>query len=446
MKQLLLPLTFASLMMLSSAPAHAVSEIVLDHVTDLYNGDTVNAGCLAQFTFRLTNTDGNTITGFTNGFRVWTHKYGAYTDNFSAIIYDTLSLGWRNMFDLVFYINPFSVNGLGVDTVGFGGAKLMGSGIADGTDTLVWWIATVPSQDGDTLCIDSSFFPPGGAWVWATPGGVVYPSWSGPHCFHVSLCPCGVPQFTNCVSSLNFPHCDTAQYTFCAEDVYICHYLDFNLISGPGTITEISDTCAMWSYVPSLADVGTSQSITVEVRDLCNCGLCVVDLNFTNNAPIFTDGCYDTVTVSPGHNVNHQMSIDTIDCDPVTVFIASVNPVPYGSYSFDSTGLITFDTHPLDDGIYAFNICVTDSIDTTCCPVYFYVTDTCCQVRGNADGQSGINVADLIYLVSYLFDGGLAPPCYEEGNVDGVGGINVADLTYLVDYLFFGGAAPPPCP
>jgi hypothetical protein len=71
----------------------------------------------------------------------------------------------------------------------------------------------------------------------------------------------------------------------------------------------------------------------------------------------------------------------------------------------------------------------------------------CCQgMRGNVDGDGGINVADVTYLVDYLFFEGDIPPCPEEGNVDGVGDVNVADLTYLVDYLFFGGPAPPPCP
>ena len=71
----------------------------------------------------------------------------------------------------------------------------------------------------------------------------------------------------------------------------------------------------------------------------------------------------------------------------------------------------------------------------------------CIGIRGNVDGDPGdaINVADLTYLVDYLFFGGPPPPCEEEGNVNGLGGINVADLTYLVDYLFFGGPAPPPC-
>jgi len=84
-----------------------------------------------------------------------------------------------------------------------------------------------------------------------------------------------------------------------------------------------------------------------------------------------------------------------------------------------------------------------------------YIGDGCCiGFTGNADGIIGvggpIDVADLTYLVSYLFKSGPEPPCLEEGNVDGIigigGPIDVADLTYLVAYLFKSGPAPPPCP
>ncbi len=81
-----------------------------------------------------------------------------------------------------------------------------------------------------------------------------------------------------------------------------------------------------------------------------------------------------------------------------------------------------------------------------------YIT-ICCVERGNVDGIIGvggpIDVADLTYLVSYLFKSGPEPPCLEEGNADGIvgvgGPIDVADLTYLVAYLFKNGPAPPPC-
>ena len=79
---------------------------------------------------------------------------------------------------------------------------------------------------------------------------------------------------------------------------------------------------------------------------------------------------------------------------------------------------------------------------------------SCCSNRGNVDGIVGasgpVDVADLSYLVAFLFAGGPNPPCMEEGNVDGVEGpsglIDINDLTYLVSYLFSGGAPPPNCP
>lgn len=75
--------------------------------------------------------------------------------------------------------------------------------------------------------------------------------------------------------------------------------------------------------------------------------------------------------------------------------------------------------------------------------------DSCFVYRGDLDHSDGgvpVNIADVIYLVDYLFFGGPPPICDAEGDVDASGAINVADLIYLVDYLFFGGPPPPPRP
>jgi hypothetical protein len=72
----------------------------------------------------------------------------------------------------------------------------------------------------------------------------------------------------------------------------------------------------------------------------------------------------------------------------------------------------------------------------------------CLNIRGNINWDLGdaVNVADVTYLVDYLFRSGPEPPCPEEGDVDGSGTINIADVTYLVDYLFRSGDPPLPCP
>ncbi len=71
-----------------------------------------------------------------------------------------------------------------------------------------------------------------------------------------------------------------------------------------------------------------------------------------------------------------------------------------------------------------------------------------CIIRGdiNHDGV-GPDIADLVYLVSYMFSGGPPPVVMEEADINGDGvGPDISDLVYLVAYMFSGGPAPVPCP
>jgi hypothetical protein len=71
----------------------------------------------------------------------------------------------------------------------------------------------------------------------------------------------------------------------------------------------------------------------------------------------------------------------------------------------------------------------------------------CAGTRGNvnADEYDRCDIADLIYLVTYMFSGGPESDCFKEADIDASGSINVADLTFLVSYMFSGGFPPQPC-
>jgi hypothetical protein len=59
---------------------------------------------------------------------------------------------------------------------------------------------------------------------------------------------------------------------------------------------------------------------------------------------------------------------------------------------------------------------------------------------GDIDASGGLpNVADLSYLVEYMFKGGPPPPVFVVADVDASGDINVMDLADLIDYLFRDG-------
>ncbi len=78
---------------------------------------------------------------------------------------------------------------------------------------------------------------------------------------------------------------------------------------------------------------------------------------------------------------------------------------------------------------------------------------SCCIAdRGNVDGgpdngtlAGSIDIADLVYLVAFMFQGGAPPPCIEEANIDGLGVIDISDLVALVGFMFQNGPPPAPC-
>ncbi len=86
----------------------------------------------------------------------------------------------------------------------------------------------------------------------------------------------------------------------------------------------------------------------------------------------------------------------------------------------------------------------------------------CCDNRAdiNHDGQADPDIADLIYMVSYMFQEGPEPPCDEpyspecpdhyfaeaDVNGDGTCSPDIADLIYLVTFMFQEGPVVVPCP
>jgi hypothetical protein len=66
-------------------------------------------------------------------------------------------------------------------------------------------------------------------------------------------------------------------------------------------------------------------------------------------------------------------------------------------------------------------------------------------VAGDLNNDGAVNVADLVYLVDYLFFSGPAPLVSGAADTDGNCKVNVADVTYLVNYLYGGGPAPAAC-
>ncbi len=61
---------------------------------------------------------------------------------------------------------------------------------------------------------------------------------------------------------------------------------------------------------------------------------------------------------------------------------------------------------------------------------------------GDANADSDINVADVIFLINYVFKSGPAPDPAAAGDATGDGDINLADCIHLINFIFKSGPAP----
>ncbi len=61
---------------------------------------------------------------------------------------------------------------------------------------------------------------------------------------------------------------------------------------------------------------------------------------------------------------------------------------------------------------------------------------------GDADGSGVVNLADAVYLISYIFSGGAAPDPLLIGDCDCNGQIDISDPVYLIAYIYGGGGQP----
>ena len=394
MKRTSLFLALTALMVFSFGLVHGQGGITLDHMDGLNPGDPsqVLTNVDVCWHFKLTNGTGVSLTGSTNGFAVWMVGGGPRT----VAVLDTHALGWPIMYDLIVSIYS-DANGTGIDVVGFGGAKLMGPGIPAGFDQEVWHVCTqaLSSADGDTLCIDSAYYPPGGEWIWAlNVGGTMYPSWDGPHCFQVyHICDLNW-RFDDCPQgTLVKTHCEVVEVVLTAHDQDPPGEQEpatFTLLSGPGNIVQGPANTVTWSMAPDIDDVCVTYEIAIEVDDhMGMCGApvdtCVFYVHFYN------DGLYihcnpDTVEIGVG-NTETSWATATDDCDRLVFFLAGppvyTGPIPGGGLALDATwgleqiddsAVITFFCGESDTGFYDFTVCVTDTKDTACCILTFHQT------------------------------------------------------------------------
>lgn len=68
----------------------------------------------------------------------------------------------------------------------------------------------------------------------------------------------------------------------------------------------------------------------------------------------------------------------------------------------------------------------------------WYIVSVC----GDANGDGQVNIADAVYIITYIFKSGPAPRPAAAADANGDLETNIADVVYLITYIFRSGPAP----
>ncbi len=258
------------------------------------------------------------------------------------------------------------------------------------------------------------------------------------------------PDITNCPdTSFHTQHHLDFSYGFTASDQEN-EPISWEIVSVPGSINS---STGAWTWNPPCDSVGKSMSLVVCAKDsvhTCPTGKeCTVSVEVQNSAPDIGGQCGKTITIgsAPG-TATFSATDPNTSGDSKSWSITGVSPTPYGSYSINSSGELTFDPESSDttNQDFVFGVRVTDCAGAYDeCNVTFRVCEKFPCLRGDANGDSTVNALDETYLINFLYKGGPAPATCQGtnlGDANNSGSVNAVDVTFLINYLYKGGAAP----
>ncbi len=319
------------------------------------------------------------LLGSTNGFSIFLSSTGDALNvldpgpGFAPMTYATVG-------DFGLYATytelEFSIDGLGADTVGVGGLAFGAPQQFDGTAP-TWTITTQVDSLADTyLCLDSAFYPPGGAWLWTdAASGNVYPQWDGPFCYLIEQQPNIPAEFVNEPTDLSGDHCATLTHQFegVDPDPGQCAPYDgsitFALVDADGSGAAVTAGGMLSIPADINSHINSPYAVQLSVADGCGDGETItVNVSFGNVVP--TIDCGGLITVGKGNPIApHTVTAADADaCDALTFTLtgddaagpAAIDPV---------TGVFTYTADLGDVGVRTFNIEVTDGADVALCDV-----------------------------------------------------------------------------
>lgn len=356
-------------------------------------------------------------------------------------------------------VTPEDINGVSPDTL-YINALAMFCGLAAGPLEHMYsahFTAHVTGDDIRVICIDSTWVPPAGAFVFADASGSSFPPvalwpWGG-RCRVVA-----VPRECVVVWDEGLP--DTMFVTPPASATVVLsghnhfgepiRYRLEGINGGMGTaeVTDNGDGTCDVTYTASPDD--NCDDIYISVGMACGSSPYSVSPDYVLRAVVdrpLTLSCGNPYNLAVPPFVMTKadiMASDDDTCDQITYFLSNIFPIPEGDFSLDAAaGVFTFQPTVNDYMLFDVVVGATNGRDSVECGFEVdVVSEECCAGDANSDGN--VNVADGVYVVNYVFRSGQAPPVTNWADANDDCQVNVGDAVYLINYVFRSGNPPEP--
>ena len=243
-----------------------------------------------------------------------------------------------------------------------------------------------PMSDTAIVCVDSSYVPPAGDWVWDPGGGLpnMEPIFNGDsaECFYYSYVPCQNPAVVPPLppgDALAFDHCVGGTFQFTGDPVEPGESITGWGETGDGDI----DGTGLYTFPD-----GAPGTYAASVECYNGCPGTSDPYNFTvelTNAGQQYNNCPSiTYTVSQGKTFCYDFGLVNLDCDPLTEgynILGYTGPgtgIPVGTITVVD-GELCFETDAADVGTWTFEIWSDDGwakAMATSCPIDIEVLAT----------------------------------------------------------------------
>ena len=201
----------------------------------------------------------------------------------------------------------------------------------------------------------------------------------------------------------------------------------------------------IFDWTPDFTQSGQYLITFISVDDFNDADTNTIEINVIdagNQPPSFGNNMDSSYNVFI--NIGTELVINASDPEGGAVTITA-DPILSGATFVDSgngSAVYTYNPDSLADGSSnEITFTVTDSeqasssMSTTLTVASFK--------RGDLDSDRKYTMNDIVVITNYIFRGGSIPDPIDAADIDLSGGVNVADIAYLVKYMYKSGPKPP---